>query len=188
MESLVQELRGNVNIAVVQPESFSELSLKSVEMIAKEMKVKGIYVSTNKPYSTASKELKELGVLDEITFVDCASGLCGEHPEEEKVIFLKNPADLTNLSIILDEYFHKLGEGSFLVFDSLSTMLIYTPIDVLTKFTHSLGVKIKSHGIKSLILAVNQEAVKELVNFLSTVADKIMYLTIDEKGNLKRIK
>jgi hypothetical protein len=188
LEISAQDLIGKVSIAVIQPEVFSLLSLQIVIKMAKELDMEGIYVSANKPYSTVEEELKNSGVLDKIVFVDCASGLAGEHPIGDKVLLIENPADLTNLSIIVSNSIKMLSMRGFLLFDSLSTLLIYTPMETLTKFAHTLGLKLKSSKMTSLLLAVDQEAGKEVVNFLSTIADRILYLTIDEEGKIRKVK
>src|SRR5512135_1772150 len=89
---------GKLAILVVPPESYSYISSEMPVELVNEWGMEGIFVSANKPYLTVENSFKQSGILDKITFVDCASRLAGEEPTGEKLILINNPADLPDLT------------------------------------------------------------------------------------------
>ena len=116
--------------------------------------------------------------------MDCASRLAGASPSGEKLVLINNPANLTELTISIKKSVKILGEKCFLVFDSLTTLLIYSKVKLLTQFAHSLGLMLKANKVTSLFLAVEQETSKEMLSFLSTIADNFVHLSVNEEGDV----
>ena len=173
---------GNLAILIIQPESYVRISSEIPVEMVKEWGMEGIFVSANKPYFTIEETFRRVGILDKIIFVDCISVLTGHHPSGDRVEAIRNPADLTQLAISLSKNIERLGEKRFIVFDSLTTLLIYSKLGPLTQFAHSLGVIMKTKRITCFFLAVDQEAAKDLLSFLSTIADKFVHVEINEGG------
>ncbi len=173
---------GKVAILVIQPELYTHISSEMPAEMVKEWGMEGIFVSANKPYLTVEESFKNLGILEKIIFVDCASRLAGESPSGERVVLVDSPGDLTQLMISLEKSVERLGQNRFLVFDSLTTLLIYSKVKSLTQFAHSLGVTMKAKKVTCFFLAVDQEATKEMLKFLSTIADEFVKVGVNEGG------
>lgn len=166
------------------PEFYVRISSEIPVEIVKEWGIEGVLVSANKPYLSVKESLTALGILDKLIFVDCASRLVGASPSGDKLVLINNPANLTELTISITKSVRLLGEKSFLVFDSLTTLLIYSKVKLLTQFAHSLGLMMKANNVTSFFLAVDQEAAKEMLRFLSTIADNFVHLSINEEGEV----
>ena len=164
-----------VVILVIPPESYGYVSSTIPIEIAREWDMEGVFVSMNKPYLTAIESFTKSGIFDKIIFVDCASKLAGDSPTGDRLIVVRNPADLTELTISITKSIAMLPKNKFLIFDSLTTLLIYSKLTPVTRFAHSLGLKMKSNRVTSLFLAVEQETGKEMLKFLSTMADNLIY-------------
>jgi hypothetical protein len=173
---------GKVAILVIQPESYVQISSEIPVEMVKEWGLEGVFVSANKPYSTIEESFRNFGILDKIIFVDCASSLAGDYPSGERIVLINNPADLTQLAISLTKSLERLGAKRFLVFDSLTTLLIYSKVGPLAQFAHSLGLMMKTRKVTCFFLAVDQEATKEMLGFLCTIADEYVHVDIDEGG------
>lgn len=173
---------GKLAILIIPPGSYVQISSEIPVEMVKEWGLEGVFVSANKPYLTMEESFRKLGILDKIIFVDCASRLAGDHPSAERLVLINNPADLTQLAISLTKSIDRLGEKKFLVFDSLTTLLIYSKLDPLTQFAHSLGLMLKTKRVTCFFLAVDQEATKEMLSFLSTIADEFVHVAINEGG------
>ncbi len=173
-----------IGILVIPPELYVKISSEIPVEIIKDWNMQGVYVSANKPYSTVKDYLLEFGVLEKLVFVDCASKLAGDNPSGAGLVLIDNPADLTGLTININKNIKQFGDKKFLIFDSLTTLLIYTKLKQLTQFAHSLGLSLKASKVTTLFLAVDQEATKEMLRFLSTIADNFVHLTIDQEGDV----
>ena len=173
---------GKIAILIIQPKSYVQISSEIPVEMVNEWGMEGVFVSANKPYLTIEENFRKFGILDKIIFVDCASILAGDNPSGERIVLINNPADLTQLALSLTRSIERLGEKRFLVFDSLTTLLIYSKLGPLTQFTHSLGLMMKTKKVTCFFLAVDQEATKEMLRFLSTIADEFVRVDINEGG------
>ena len=180
----LEEWSGKLAILVIPPEFYVRISSELPVELVKEWGIEGVLVSANKPYLTVKESLLALGILDKLIFVDCASRLAGASPSGEKLVLINNPANLTELTISITKSVKILGEKCFLVFDSLTTLLIYSKVKLLTQFAHSLGLMLKANKVTSLFLAVEQETSKEMLSFLSTIADNFVHLSVNEEGDV----
>jgi len=175
---------GGVSILVIPPESYVDISSELPVEIVNEWGLEGIFVSANKPYLTVEESFRDAGILDKIIFVDCASRLAGDNPSGKRVVLINNPADLTQLTINITKIIEKFGERKFLIFDSLTTLLIYSEFSLLTRFVHSLGLIMKARKVTTFFLAVEQEATKEMLKFLSSIADNYVQLKVNKEGEV----
>jgi hypothetical protein len=175
---------GKLAILIIPPGSYVQISSEIPVEMVNEWGMEGVFVSANKPYLTIEESFRKFGILDKIIFVDCASRLAGDHPSGERLVLINNPADMTQLAISLAKSIERLGEKKFLVFDSLTTLLIYSKLDPLTQFAHSLGLIMKTKKVTCFFLAVDQEATKEMLKFLSSIADNYVHLKVNKEGEV----
>ncbi len=173
---------GKTAILVIQPKSYVQISSEIPVEMVKDWDMEGVFVSANKPYQTVRESFGKLGILDKIVFVDCASRLGGDNPQGERLIVVNNPADLTQLAIHMSKSIDSLGEKRFLVFDSLTTLLIYSKLATVTQFAHNIGLMMKSKKVTCFFLVVEQEATKEMLSYLCTIADEFVKVEIGEGG------
>ena len=110
---------GKVIILVIPPEKYGSVSSSMPIEIAKDHGMEGVFVSMNNPYNIAVESLKESGIVDKIIFVDCASKLAGYNPTGDRLVLVRNPANLTELTISISKSLSELPEKKFLLFDSL---------------------------------------------------------------------
>lgn len=175
---------GNIAILIIQPESYVHISNEIPVELVKEWGMKGIIVSANKPFMTVKEQLQKLNILDSLKYLDCASTIAGANPHGENLVLINNPANLTELQICILKNIVNFSEREFLIFDSLTTLLIYNKEKDLTAFAHRLGLTLKSVRITTFFLMVEMETSKEMLKFLSTIADKTVHLCINKKGEV----
>jgi hypothetical protein len=179
-----EDWRGKIAILIVQPEFYVHISNEIPVELVKEWGMEGIIVSANKPYLIARETFQRNGIMDSLTYLDCASRFAGVNPQGENLILLENPANLTELDIALTKCIRHFSKIDFLLFDSLTTMLIYNRTEHLIRFAHKLAIMLKSSKITTFFLMVEQKSTKEVLSFLSTIADKIGHLRIDKEGEV----
>jgi hypothetical protein len=174
---------GKIAILIIPPKFYVQISSEMPVEMVKDWAMEGVVVSANKPYLTVEDSFRNLGILDKIVFVDCASRLAGSNPSlRERDVLIQSPADLTELTIGITRSIDRLGEKRFLIFDSLTTLLIYSRLSSLTQFAHSLGLIMKAKKVTCFFLAVDQDATKEMLSFLSTIADEFVHVRLNEGG------
>jgi KaiC/GvpD/RAD55 family RecA-like ATPase len=179
-----EDWQGKIAILVIPPEFYVYISTEIPVELVKEWGMEGIIVSANKPYMTMKEHLEQNGILNALTYLDCASKFAGANPQGENLVLLNNPANLIELDICIMKCFGNFSKRKFLLIDSLTTLLIYNKAEDLTRFAHRLGLMLKSNRITTFFLMVDQETTKEMLKFLSTIADKIVHLGVNKKGEV----
>jgi hypothetical protein len=170
LSAMIKE--NQIIVFVVQSKSYSK-HLEGITRAAADLNKGLCYVSLNKPYKVMQTSLKNAGVSEEnIYFVDAVSSKVGSMEPGNRVIFVSSPQALTELSIAINKCLGLQDTGTVL-FDSLSTLLVYEESSSVIKFVHSVisTLRVKE---KSCIFTVLKEDLKEaLLKDLAMFADKI---------------
>jgi KaiC/GvpD/RAD55 family RecA-like ATPase len=138
----------------------------------------GIYITANQPYASLVEMLTENGVdIKNLFFVDCITKRVKESPEEdENCIYIDSPKNLTDISISITEALEAAEGEKFLFMDSLSTLLIYNPADVLARFSHFLISKIKLLKVAGVFMSAERDMEKGVLRQISQFCDKTIRL------------
>jgi hypothetical protein len=81
------------------------------------------------------------------------------------------PKSLTELSLAVNVLTNS-GKYDFLVFDSLTSLLIYNNPNIVEKFCLYLANKTRNLNIRAIFLAINEEKSEKLGAVLSQSIDK----------------
>ena len=167
--------------------SAADLRDKNIEIV-KTVTESGYYtivITSNQPYSVLKKSYeKEQINTDSIFFIDTITKYALGHVSEEysDCNFLNTPGDLTNIGIAINNVLATISEVKIcVIFDSVSTMLIYIPPTNLAKFLHYITNKLRLLGIKGIFLAVNKGLDPEFQVQLSTFVDIVITPDNSEK-------
>lgn len=180
----LEDWKGKIAILIIPSELYVYVSNEMPVELVKEWGMEGILVSANKPYMTIKEHMQQNGILDKLKYLDCASKFIGANPQGENLVLLNNPADLVGLTIGIQKCIRNFSKKNFLLFDSLTSLLIYNTSKNLTRFAHKLGLMLKSKGVTTFFLMVDQENTKEMLMFLSTIADKIVHVGVNKEGEV----
>ncbi|WP_235855543.1 DUF7504 family protein [Methanofollis fontis] len=137
-----------------------------------------IVITTNQPYIILKKLYTRAGIdLSKVHFVDAITKYAiGKVPEEqENVIFVNNPENLTDMGIAITRTL-KEGEGRdvFVLFDSVSTMLIYLSSANISRFLHFVSSRLKILDVSGVFLAVEKGLDPLLLTQLTTFVDEVV--------------
>jgi len=134
-----------------------------------------IYVSLNRPYEPLTKNLKGKGVnIDKVLFIDAISRSAGQEVKDApNCIYLDSAGALTTISITINKAL-KTGKFDSLLFDSLSTLLIYNSKGAIVKFVQSLINNTKKKKITTIFTILKGDAEKGLLNELGMFADEVI--------------
>lgn len=134
------------------------------------------YVTLNKTYRALDESLAAKGVdTRAFFFIDAIlPTLAAETPKDERCAFVTSPASLTELSIAISS---ALGKGyEYLVFDSLTNLLVYEGKAPVAKFLSGLVNKIRRSTTRAVFLALAIDQHRELIEEASMFVDRVIEL------------
>ncbi|MEM2878628.1 MAG: hypothetical protein QXG10_03675 [Candidatus Hadarchaeales archaeon] len=133
-------------------------------------------VSLTKPCSTLVESFKRAGIDPKKFFiVDAISQTAGGAEKADNVAFVSSPAAVTELGIKIGETLKK-DRPEFLIFDSISVMLIYVQEQEVLKFIHTLVSRFRASGIRSLFTVLLEDTETRVVRNICMFADAIIDL------------
>ncbi|MBN3037018.1 MAG: hypothetical protein JW834_01090 [Candidatus Diapherotrites archaeon] len=135
-------------------------------------KSKKFMVLTNNTAAEVEETIKDLKLKTEIDFVDCYSWLSGGKSEVDSL------ANLNKLLLVVEDH---LSKGSFLVFCSLTPLVLYNDEDAVARFLQELIAIVKSND--SVMLAVLDLGTyhPDAENTFQSLCDGVLHLDA-EKG------
>ncbi|WAC04580.1 MAG: hypothetical protein OS112_08960 [Methanoregula sp.] len=145
-----------------------------------------LVVTTNQPYTTLAKNYENYGLdLSKIWFVDaitkCALGRIP--PEAGNCRFVKSPSNITDLGIVITDVLNTFpDEKPCILFDSISTMLIYISSINISKFIHFITNKLKILNSPGIFLATEKSLDPLLMTQIVTFVDEVIN-TESDTGN-----
>ncbi len=130
------------------------------------------FVAMNKPYATLGTMFKAKGLdLGKVTFIDCVTGRVSKD-KTYNVVSVSSPKALTELSITMSQTMKK--DFDFIIFDSLSTLLVYGDSITAIKFVHSIVSKIRETKKKMIFMVLKEDSATDLMKDISMFVDKII--------------
>jgi len=122
-----------------------------------------VVITTNQP-SGILKNLYAAEGIDrgKVQFIDTITKYAiGRIPDgEADTMFVNSPSNLTDLGIAITKALNTAsGESPCLLFDSISTMLIYIPSINISKFIHFVTSKLRLIDAPGIFLAVEKGSI-----------------------------
>jgi hypothetical protein len=141
---------------------------------------KSVVITTNFPYAVLKKLYEQNGVASsDVYFIDAITGKMEKRNKEEDpmVWYVSNPANLTQMGIAVTEVLKEIsGQKVCILFDSVSTMMIYLSSANISKFVHFVTNKLRLMDISGIFIAVEKGLDPQLLTQLTTFVDKIVDL------------
>jgi KaiC/GvpD/RAD55 family RecA-like ATPase len=121
---------------------------------------------------------------DNIRFIDCYSTTLGRGKAQgtEKITVVDGPSALNDLSLALNEAIRaSAGKRIRIVFDTLSTFVLYNSKDSIRKFLGVVEGRLKNAGASSLYLVDEGVHEKQLLGLIEQGVDR-KYTVVDRGG------
>lgn len=150
----------------------------AVAVFANKKNYHGIYVTVNKPYVALVEQFKKAGIsTDRMFFIDAVTKMVGGASKpSENFLTIGSPQFLTEMSIAVSQAAAALPKGEkFLIFDSISSLLIYNNAGTVARFLHFLTGKLREWEMRGVFLAVDTE-VKEILPYISQFVDDTVHI------------
>lgn len=144
------------------------------------------YVSLSKPYATIIEYLKENNLdVDKFFFIDVLSSHYQKQKPAENCIFIEGPDKLISIQTAISKAI-ATKNCSAIIFDTVSSLLMYEQIHDIIRFTHQLTIEKKQQDVNKIYIVLKENA--NLASYYETLIkdiDMFTDKTIDLKNNSK---
>ena len=169
-------LAGKKNFLVnVDIKKFQKIYPVIIRLMVRKKKDRGIYISFNKSLPEIKLILGKAKAEPERFFIIDAVSKSARGDERNNYC-LDGPESLTQLSIILTQLM-KTKKYDCILFDNLSSFLIYQDLEIVKRFIHYLIGKLQYYEMRGVFLSLNDKRSKELLEVISPFFDKRIDLT-----------
>ncbi len=144
MKAMPEKLMKGAFISVISEMHYSESLISLLKLLDNRAIC---FVTLNRPASALERAFQHFGVsTKKMFFVDAVTGGLGRVEDKENVLYVSSPEAFTELSIAVNEIL-RTGKFDALLFDSLSTLLIYSGSEYRAeRFAASVIEKTKGTG------------------------------------------
>lgn len=169
MINIKKELaENNLILLSIPSKSYSGTLTDVIRQLSKEL---DLYVTLNNPYNFLVTKLKKEGVNSEKCYIiDTISSSINVKASTKNCTFVTAPNALTELSIAIHKAIKKTSP-KVMIFDSLSALLIYLPINSIVEFTQDLVTKLKESNTQAVFPIIKN---KEMINHMSMFISKVV--------------
>jgi len=171
-EMLEQELKSDgIFLVSFEGEKYRE-GVKGILDVATKRFKKICYVTVNDPCETIAGSVGD-GKCPNIFFIDCVTSTVKSPKPQDNAVFVSSPHALTEISLALKKYSQNTD---LVIFDSISSMLIYESPSTVLKFIHNLVLIFRTLRKGVIFIMVKEDASNELVKDFTMFVDKILNL------------
>ncbi len=133
------------------------------------------YVALSKPYMSVKSSLVKTAAT--FSFIDVLTSAVGETPKCSDCAFVDDPHALTDLGLVLTDTIEKKGCDWFL-FDAISAMVVYHPVNVVLMFTHNAINKLRIKETGAVLIIVTEDIEDTFVKDLTMFSDEVLDFTV----------
>jgi KaiC/GvpD/RAD55 family RecA-like ATPase len=157
-------------LLLVQGMDYNNIIIK----LAKELSTDSVcYITLNKTYNS----LKELFITNNVNmknvfFIDAITKTIKTPEKSEGIEYVNAPGELTEISLAIAKQIKK--KYDYIIFDSLTTMLVYSNQNAVAVFLSSLVNSIKESGTKALFYALKVKSQEDVIQECSMFVDKVI--------------
>ena len=168
-------MKSRIEIFIIPNKIYQEKLLEIIKSAAQEFKGKLLYISINKPAEKIIETMKKNDVDSrEIFFIDAVSKDIQADISDHGIAYISSPQNFAQFNADLMQILEK-EKPECLIFDSLSTILLYQPDLVVVRFVHDLIAKlIVAHAcgkFTCLLEDINSTLIKDVSMFADIVID-----------------
>ncbi|MBS3164413.1 hypothetical protein J4439_03205 [Candidatus Woesearchaeota archaeon] len=131
------------------------VTLELLRVLTTEFDSSGVYMTTMKVYSELVPILDAHEVdVSKIYFVDVVSKMYGLEPERTpRCEFVSSPINIQSIKNAVSGYLDKLtSQRRFVVFDSLTTILLYNSLPRIVQFTTDIAEHLKAQHVDAILV------------------------------------
>jgi len=167
----------NQSVGILLPgNNYTEFIQALLEFVRVRPQDAWVYVSVTKPYENIVKQFGDLSNYKNIRFIDCISRASGISKTYPNCTFIESPTMLEKMGLEIMNTYKEVDENvnKYLIIDSLSTLIIYNDLDIVTEFFYQLANKTRARNIHVMSLVIEEEDANKYLNKLIYLNDKIL--------------
>ncbi|MCJ7572626.1 MAG: hypothetical protein MUO82_12270 [Candidatus Thermoplasmatota archaeon] len=166
------ELKNYESVLIVEDAKSLRVTVNNILKILQDKPV--IYLNLTNIYNSLMSDLKKDGIkINNILFIDCITQIVGGNDSnQENVIFIKNPNDLTSIGIAISQFFESIPDEKWLILYAFSILKIYNKEDTILRFIQSIFENASANNAKIVILSTqikNENLIKKMALFFEKV-------------------
>ncbi len=152
-----------------------KVSLEAIKILSKK-NLTPIILSATRPCTNLLQVYKKNGINTGNLFILCCvcKSQSGSVKDNDAVLHLDSVSALTNISIALNKIADQMKGKGFFFIDSISTMLIHNKPKELSRFIHSILVKMRLKNMSGILISVEEETDKNVRAELTQLCDKVI--------------
>ena len=172
--SLIKEFTSNKFLIILVDEKEYARNLDDIIRTIQQNKTRICYVCLSKPYTDVLKDLESMGMKREnFFFIDIMTSHYTKPIPQDDCIFLSSASNLDDIRQAVRKAVEEKN-CSTILFDTISTLLIYQEKHSIVEFTHNLISEKEQENTKKLFIVLKEGNKEEdtLTDDLQMFADK----------------
>ena len=159
--------------------------LLNITRSAADKYAKIVYISLSKPAKRVLETLIENNIdTKKFLFIDAVTEKNETNSSNHGIVHINPPENFEKFSAELNEIIGNLDNLECLIFDSLSTLLIYQDEITVIKFAHNLITNLAVDHASGQFICLLDDVSRHLVKTITLFADEVRY--ISEEGELSK--
>ena len=146
---------GRITLVDMPQEYHLQATIDLLKVLTKERGAAGVYMTTMKGYQEIQKIFSANGVdTSKLYFVDVISKMYGLEPEATpQCEFVSSPINIQSISNAIKNYLDKIKDGErFVIFDSLTTILLYNSLPRIVQFTTAMAEHLRAQHVNAILV------------------------------------
>jgi len=165
--------KDSIVLVISNPRKHRDVNFNILKYMT-ENKQRGVYVSLNLHCDKVKKLLEDYLIDPKNIHLVCCKNGCSID-KRSSCSFISSPEQLTTLSTYLSKLIES-GDFRFVLFDSITTLLMYNERSTTLKFLNFLSTRISSSGVKSVFTTLQDKKSEEVIEEFSQFCDEVMDL------------
>lgn len=176
LREVVDGKKPGVVCVLVNTDSYATANLELLKLLSGDKGRRGVYITANRRYSDIVLTLEENKLDHEsLFFIDMVSAMSGNDTGACKnCLFVDAPDDLTELGIALSNAVRDPSENTFIILDSISSLVSYNTKERVIKFLHHLANRTRMWNAKCMLIYLEREADKHFLEQVAHFCDNVV--------------
>ncbi len=164
---------GNTVLVVVPVAKLIEINTNLLKWYISKKNYEVVYVTVNKPFSTLIEGFQKAKIeTSKIFIIDAVSPRGGLRTGN--AVFIGSPKELTNISITTTSTIKKLKTAKVLIFDSISTLLVYNKLKIVKEFVHFITNEMKNLKVTFVMSCIKEMTDEKTIGELRAFVDDVI--------------
>ena len=174
-ENLADLTETELALLVTPPAKHNEIAISLSKMLVSKG-MSGIYITFNRPFEQLIRDF-QINNIDPVNviFIDCVSKMAGRFPgKKENAVFIDNPSSLEEVGMYAEKILARIPSPKFIVFDSISSMMIYNGDQATREFAQYFVNKLRLEKVGGFIMTVEKDDVDRVISIFEPIVDKVI--------------